>query len=231
MKGAAYAIRPQHQFDGKEFVRESLDGLKIVDRVVRNAKFTAALLRGAVFDRSKFMDCTFAGAQLDRASLVRAVFENCDFTGTSLVAVDAREAVFRATRVMSYGEQRTVSLTEPVTSFDGATIEQSVFASTEMPRMRVSSASNSRVSRRSCPTRFSRKTVSWRHSGWECPSAVSKASRDRPIPIRQHAPAAVRRGAMPGLRAPDRPPECTPRATLWVGSAPLERSPCGSGSL
>jgi uncharacterized protein YjbI with pentapeptide repeats len=127
MKGAAYAIKPQHQFDGKEFVREYLDGLKIVDRVVRSAKFTAASLRGAVFDRSKFMDCSFAGAHLDRASLVRAVFENCDFTGTSLVAVDAREAVFRATRVMSYGEQRTVSLTEPVTSFDGATIEQSIF--------------------------------------------------------------------------------------------------------
>jgi uncharacterized protein YjbI with pentapeptide repeats len=128
MKGAAYAIKPQQQqFDGKDFPGEPLDGLKIIDRIVRHAKFERALLRGAVFDRSKFMDCSFVNAFLDRASLARTVFENCDFTGTSLVAVDAREAVFRATRVMSY-DRRSVFLSEPVVSFDGATIEQSVFA-------------------------------------------------------------------------------------------------------
>ncbi|MCC7049166.1 MAG: pentapeptide repeat-containing protein [Alphaproteobacteria bacterium] len=131
MKGAAYAVRPQREFDGKEFSGESLDGLKIVDRIVRDARFERAFMRGAVFDRSKFMDCSFANAFLDRASLARTVFENCDFTGTSLVAVDAREAVFRATRVMSY-DRRTVSLTEPIVSFDGATIEQSSFVGARM---------------------------------------------------------------------------------------------------
>lgn len=116
------------QYDDRDFSGRNLDGLKIVDRRVKGATFAGASLRNAVFDRSSFVDCSFASSLLDGASLKRTVLENCDFTGASMVKVDAHEAVFRSAKVMSYAGADTAKMNSAVAmTFDGATIEDSSF--------------------------------------------------------------------------------------------------------
>jgi uncharacterized protein YjbI with pentapeptide repeats len=129
------ARRPLTQFDDKDFSRNALNGLEIVGRTVRNARFDGASLRNATFERSTFLDCSFVGAVLDGSRLAGAVFENCDFTGAHLVKVDARDAVFRTAQVLNYAGRRGDSMdSEPVVSFDGATIANSTFTGARLTR-------------------------------------------------------------------------------------------------
>ena len=126
-KAVAPGFRTFASYDDKDFSAQTLDGLKIVDRHVKGARFDRAGLRNAEFDRTTFVDCSFVGAALDGASLVRAVMENCDFTGASLIKVDAREAVFRTAQIMSYAGNQVEAKASLSLSFEGATIEESSF--------------------------------------------------------------------------------------------------------
>lgn len=120
-------FRTQASFDDKDLSGQVLDGLKLVDRRIKGARFDGTSLRKAELDRSTFIDCSFVDAVLDGASFYRTVLENCDFSGASLVKVDAREAIFRTAQVMSYRGDAVAAKANMAMTFDGATIEDSSF--------------------------------------------------------------------------------------------------------